>query len=469
MSVSFVNALPCLALACACASTDPGPAFEDVRALLGERGVENVHWNRGTAADAEVAESVGAMLQEELTVDAAVQIALLENASLQATYEELGIAQADLVQAGLLANPIFHGEIRFPGRPSEPLELDISQDFLSIFLMPLRKRVAASELEAAKLRVANAVLEHTARTRAAFYALQAAQQMLEMRSDVSLATEASAEAAERFHDAGNITDLELASEKAIASQAMLELSIAEGEVYDAREELVARMGLWGADAMIRVGSRLPELPETETSPEDLESLALSRRLDLLAARADVETTAQSLGIARYAMLLPEVGVTAHLEREPDGTTTTGPSLDIPIPLFDQGQAARARGWAILRQSEARYIALAVEIRSEVRRARNRMLSSRSRAEYYRAVLLPLHETIVEETQLEYNAMLTGVFQLLQSKQAAIETGRTYIEALREYWLSRTELEHAVGGPLGDALDERRSDAETVPVGERISS
>jgi cobalt-zinc-cadmium efflux system outer membrane protein len=440
-----------------------------VQALLGEHGVERVHWNRGTEADAEVAKSVQAMLDEELTADTAVQIALLEYEGLQATYEELGIAQADLVQAGLLANPIFIGEIRFPGHPSEPLELDISQDFLSIFMMPLRKRVASAELEAAKLRVADAVLAHAARTRAAFYTLQGAQQMLEMRSEVSLATDASAEAAERYHEAGNLTDLELASEKAIASQAMLEVSMAEEAVFDAREELLLCMGSWSAETSIHVGSRLPDLPESETPAEDLEKLALTRRLDFLAARADVETMAQALGIQRYAMLEPGVVVTGHLEREPDGTTTIGPSLEIPIPLFDQGQAARARGWSMLKQSEARYAALSAEIRSEVRRARNRMLTSRSRTEYYRSVLLPLRETIVEQTQLEYNAMLTGVFQLLQTKQAAIETGRTYIEALRDYWLSRTELERAVGGRLENQSVEARSDSETGSLGERIQS
>lgn len=113
-----------------------------------------------------------------------------------------------------------------------------------------------------------------------------------------------------------------------------------------------------------------------------------------------------------------------------------------------------------RQSEARFRALAVKVRSEVRRARNHMLSARARVEYYRKVLLPLRGTIVEQTQLEYNAMLVGVFQLLQAKQAEIEAGRGYIEALRDYWIARAELEHAVGGRLQDSSVGTSRDGKT---------
>ena len=107
----------------------------------------------------------------------------------------------------------------------------------------------------------------------------------------------------------------------------------------------------------------------------------------------------------------------------------------------------ARAQAKLRQAQQRYVALAVEIRSQVRAARNRMFSARSRVEYYRRVIIPLRHQIVEQTQLEYNAMLVGVFQLLQAKQGEIESGRAYVEALRDYWIARAELEKAVGGQL----------------------
>jgi len=152
-------------------------------------------------------------------------------------------------------------------------------------------------------------------------------------------------------------------------------------------------------------------------------------------------------MSRWAILQPGVDLTFHSEREPDGTNTLGPGVDLPIPIFDQGQPAQARAAAQMRQGEQRYVALAVAIRNDVRRTRDRMFAARARAEYVRAVLLPLRATVVEQTQLELNGMLTGIFDLLEARRAQIEANEKEIEARRDYWVARTELERAVGGRL----------------------
>ena len=88
-----------------------------------------------------------------------------------------------------------------------------------------------------------------------------------------------------------------------------------------------------------------------------------------------------------------------------------------------------------------------EIRSQVRAAANRMRAARARAEYYRTAVLPLQAKIVQQTQLQFNGMFIGVFQLLQAKQAQIDAGRGYIQSLQNYWMARSELEKTVGGSL----------------------
>jgi cobalt-zinc-cadmium efflux system outer membrane protein len=449
-------------LAHACKTPSREEIFDDVRADLAERGIERVHWDNGTQADEEAADAVHELLQHELNADAAVQIALLNNRELQATFEELGVARADLVAAGLLANPVFHGEIRFPGHPKNPLELDVSQDFLSVFLLPLRKRVAKAELDAVKLHVAQAVLDLARDTRAAFYELQAAQQSHEMHSNIVAALEASADTAQRLRDAGNITELELANQRAELARGQLELAAAEEEVNESRERLSMLLGVFGDDTEFSVASRLPGLPNDEPGYEEVESVAVSRRLDLAAARAEVEAAANVLGIERYAALAPGVDITWHTEREPEGLTTSGPGIEIPIPIFGQGQAARERALSQLRQREHHFAALAVEIRSDVRRLRFRMLSARNRVEYYRATVLPLRGQIVDETQLSYNGMLVGIFQLLEAKRAEIDAGRAWIEAQRDYWIARTELERAVGAPLALADAPESSTPQPPP-------
>ena len=92
----------------------------------------------------------------------------------------------------------------------------------------------------------------------------------------------------------------------------------------------------------------------------------------------------------------------------------------------------------------------MEIRSEVRAARDRLTAARQLVAYYRDVVLPRRKRIVEQTQREYNFMLVGVFQLLQAKQDEINAQREFLEAQRDYWIVRTELDHALGGGLATA-------------------
>lgn len=430
-----------------CANVPREAGFGSVRSTVADRTGQRVHWDQGSSSDAAVAESVRAVLSKELTADDAVQVALLNNRNLQATYEDLGVAQADVVQAGLPRNPVLSFERRFRGQAAE---FDLFADFLDLFFIPLRRRVAGAAFEAAKLRVADAVLTTAAETRAAFYTLQGAQQMVEMRRSVALGTAASAEAAARLREAGNITELELRNEQKLAAQARLDLARAEAEVVQDRERLNVLMGAWGLQTTWTVAPRLPEPPADEVLPDSLESLAVARRLDLAAARAEVESAARSLGLTRAARFVPGVSVGGHYEREPEGNATFGPSVDLPLPIFDQGRATVARGGALLRQARQRFAALAVEARSQVRAAYARMTAARDRAAYNRREVLPLSEQVVRLTQLQYNAMQVGVFQLLQARQAQIDAGREYIETLREYWVARAQLEKALGGRLPDA-------------------
>lgn len=439
----------CMIVGCANVSREAG--FSNVQDAVRVRIGQRIVWNQATEADAAVDESVKTLLADELTADESVQVALLNSRGLQAAYEELGVAQADLVEAGLLQNPVFIGQFRFPARPKNPAEADVVQNFLDVFILPLRKRVAEAEFERMKFRVASVVLEHAAHVRSEFYTLQGAEQLREMRTTAAEATEASAELASRQFQAGNISELDRSNEQALHEQAMIELSLSEANVRTLRERLNGLMGLWGGNAdRWRIAGRLPDLPEPELFPDDLESLAISQRLELSQARQEVEVMAQSLGLARLRRAtggIVQMDVGGHYEREPEGTATWGPSLEITLPIFNQGQPALARAEALLRQSQQRYAALSVQIRTEVRGARERMFAARDLAERYQKITLPLRERIVKESQLHYNAMQIGPFQLLQARAAQVDAGRQYIETLRNYWVARAELERAVGGRL----------------------
>jgi outer membrane protein, heavy metal efflux system len=440
-----------------CASLDPRHAFDEVKSLSAERATGEVVWPSDDEASQAVTARVGELLASELTPESAVQIAFLRNRRIQAALAELGIAQAELVQAGLLPNPVLSADVRFGvGVSGTGADLGLVQEFLSVLQIPLKRRVAQAELEATKLEVASALFELSASVREAFFDAQGADQMLDLRRTVAETTRLAADVALRQHRAGNITDLDLANQRAFYEEAKLELADAEIDAAAKRERLTALLGLWGGETAWTLAPRLPDVPVEGLSREGLESRAVATRLDLAAARQRVGVSAASVAFTRFYGLIPEASAGVVSEREVEsGDWSVGPSLEIPIPIFDQRQARLAIARARQRQSQENFAALAVEIRSDVRRAWTELDAARSRATYYERVLLPLRRRIVQETQREYNAMLVGVYQLLQTKRDEVEAGRAYVEAIHSYWLSRVELERALGTEL---LVERSSSA-----------
>ncbi|WNZ65411.1 TolC family protein [Myxococcus sp. MxC21-1] len=436
-------------LAGGCASIQKERGHAEVAALVEERLGRKTRWNQGTPEDAEVARHLDALLKEDLTSDHSVEVALLNNPALQATYEDLGVSQADMVQAGLLSNPTLDGSIGFPisGRGVSEHEVSLVQDFVDLFTLPLRKRVAREQFMADTLRVAHEALATAAKVRKAFSEVQALQQLMELRRMALQAAVAAADLSAQLRTAGNITELELASEQAAAEGVRLELAEGELALVEARENLNRLMGLWGPRTQWTLSEKLPPLPDQEVSLAHLESLAIRQRLDIAAARKQVMLLWNALELARSARFFGRVEVGVHEHQDADGPRLFGPTLSLELPIFDQRQALISRLEAQHRQGERRLMELSVNTRSEVRAARARLLALRLVADRYRRVVLPLREKVVEQSQLQYNAMQIGLFQLLSAKRDQVEAYQGYIEAVRDYWMARADLEQLVGGRL----------------------
>jgi cobalt-zinc-cadmium efflux system outer membrane protein len=424
--------------------------FPDVAKAIEERTGYSIRWSQDSEAGAAIRARVRVLLTGELTGAAAVEIALLNNPALQATYEELMIAQADLVQAGLAQNPKLTGNVGFalPGTTgSLAYGFGLELDFLDLVLIPAKKRVAAAEFEAAKLRVGNEVLALAHGVRVAYYTLQGAQQIAGMRRTVLDAAEASVELARRQHAAGNISELDLANEEGLYEQVRLDVERSEAEALAARERLIRLLGLWGQDTRFATSPTLANVPEGEPPLEHLEGRAIERRLDVAAARQEAQASSYALAMAKNYRFLGGATVGAAMERDPEGRSIAGPTASLELPLFDAKQALVAKLEARLRQAERRLAMRSIEARSEVREAWARVGFAQAVVTRYRTTVIPLRERIVALSQRHYDAMLLGVYQLLLAKQAEVNAYREYIEAVRDYWIARSELEHALGGKL----------------------
>ena len=433
-------------LAAGCASVPRDAGIGEVRKAVEERSGQRIEWSPDQPIEPPTDEHLRPLLEGELTVERAVEVALANNRDLLAALEELGVARADLIAASTVRNPVLDGEVRFPGNP---FEIGITQTLIDLFQLRRRRALGQAGFEAARLRVTGAVLGFAAEVRADYYTLQAAQQALAHQRTIHAAAEASVELARRQHDAGNISDLDLESEQAIYERAKLDLARAELDELQTRERLLADLGALQTLPLTLPPQAMPSAGAEggqERSLEEIEA-AMPRRLDLSLAQAEVEAARRALPLARSSVY-DELAIGVHHEREPEGKATTGPAVAIPIPIFDRGLAGRTRAVANLRMAEQRLHALTVSARSEARAARERLLEARARADYLRTVIVPRRQRILYLTQLEYNSMLRGVFDLIRARQELSDALREQVLANRDYWLARTELEAAMSGVLG---------------------
>jgi cobalt-zinc-cadmium efflux system outer membrane protein len=438
-----------LALLTGCASTDPRPAFEEVQQSVASRTGQDAAWAPTSEEAAALETRVAALLAGELTLERAVQVALLNNPALQATFEEIGVSQADLVEAGLPENPELSGFVRFPSEgQGRNTELSFALNVFDLFVAPARRKIAASELQRTKLRVADEVLGLAADVKAAYFTLQARQQLVERLRRILDLTETAESFAHRLHEAGNIPELELQNQIALFRQSKVDVARAEAEVRADREHLNRLLGLWGAQTAWRATPEMPRVPEVEIPLEGLETRAILQRADLGAARWGVDLVGRALALRRKTRFFPVgIHVGVNTEKDLEGPRLTGPELALQLPIFDTGKASIARLEAEHRMAQRRLEARAVNARSEVREARDRMLAARDLALYHKETLLPQRLHILDLTLRYYNMMFKGAFDLLLARQAEVEAEKAHLESWRDYWIAKATLERALGGTL----------------------
>ena len=447
-----------------CASFTPDGGFATVEKTTKDRLGKDVQWARSDADQDSISKRVDELLSKPLTVDAAVQLALLNNRGLQADFQELGITEAEVVQAGRLPNPGFSF-----GRMSQGDEREIERglhfNLARLVAMPLIGRMEARRFEQVQARVSMNVLSLAADTRKAYFTALAAEETVRYMRQVKQAADASAELARRMEQVGNFNKLQRAREQSFYANAALQLARAEQAQRSTRERLVRLLGLWGAQTQFALPERLPDLPPSPLELPDVEQVALAQRLDVQGARQAAEMTASNLGLTRTTRFVNvlELGLARNSSNE--APTQRGWEIGFELPLFDWGGARVARAEAIYMQTLHRAAETAINARSEVREAYTGYRSAYDIARHHRDELVPLNQRIAEENVLRYNGMFIGVFELLADARTQIASVNASIEALRDFWIAQADLDMAlIGKPSLSAAASPAMAAEAAGPG-----
>lgn len=483
MVVIAIGAAGLLLGGCANFSQDGGMTrvADQTGSILGKEAVKIRSEGDSVAAQARVA----SLLSKPLTADAAVQIALLNNRALQAAYNELGVSEAEMVEASLPPAPTF-SLARLTGAELE-VERQIVQNVLGLLTLPRRREIAEDRFRAAQMRAVEATLKIAAEARRAYYRAVAGGQIVKSLEQSRIAAEAVSDLAKKLGETGALSKLDQAREHAFYAEVSSELAVARLKQRGEREKLNRALGLWGNDLDYRMPNQLKALPAKARAVAAIETEAVTSRVDLEIARMDLAILAKEYGLTsatRYIDVL-EVSALSRNERKPvtdvsyalapgptlvktetpgvESTPRSGFDISFQIPIYDFGEARTRRAEETYLRAVNLLIDKAVNVRADARQAYQSYRGAYDIARYYDKEILPLREIISEQTLLNYNGMLSDLFDLLTDARARIAANVQAIEAKRDFWLAEVDLQAAmVGG--GGSVDAGQAALASVPQG-----
>jgi len=429
-------------------------------------------------------------IADGLTLEEALQAALLHNRELQTAFYDIGVARADLVQSQLLRNPVLSLAGMLPeGGGRADVQVGVGQEIADLWQIPIRKQIAQAVLDQTMLRVARQAVEVATMVQENYHRLQVLKESVRVAQEnieIARQSEQLTQARLRAGQAGKI-DADLA--RADVLRAELVLIDLDRQRHVAQADLALAMGLmrWPGDDV-----QLEPLPPAQTRPIDVEAfveLALAERTDLQAARRAVEAARARISEQRL-MIFPSLELGLSLERvearsvgasgaeagagmagqAPMGSTLDnlsrlgiqprapmpresmidamlGPMISAPLPIFDQNQAQIARAVVLYRQAVTQYEQLARQVERDVRAAAANYTAATRTLVFYDEQLLPQLRQNLESATSAYRAGTSTVFVVIEAQRMLTMTNTDLYMARMTQLMAADQLEGAIGGRL----------------------
>ena len=426
-----------------CTSVPKDYGMSDVTDLLAQKDVITaVH-------ESDSLESIiQSLVSKPISINNAIQLALVNNAELHKTYASLGIAAAGVYEAGRIRNPIFSFSQLDSNQSGERdlITLSFIASLSDLMTLPARKQFAESQFAAMKQSIAADVLHILKQVQMSYYNYAAALQIQALKTQQYQTATLSSRLAQRYRDAGNMNDRELSEQNAKASYALFESFDANENVLSTRTELANLLGL-AIDASWQITSDLRLPLDTDIDITSLRATAAQSRLDLAAAMSKADRLAKQLSVTNWTRYLGDLDIGIERERETDGAKLTGPVLEWEVPIFSQHNDKKLRQSSELKIAILEVRQLSNEINNEVHAYYLMANNSRALVKEYQQNFIPSQSNIVSRAQEEENFMLIGTFELLDTKQDEYESYVGLIEALRDYWIAYSNLMYAAGDSL----------------------
>lgn len=382
-------------------------------------------------------------LDDGLTIDEAVATALWNNPDFQTALTSLGLARADLIEAGLLRNPVF--SLLFPWGPKQ-LEMTITWPIDAIWQRPKRIENARLNAESSAEQIVANGLRLAGDVRLAFLDVLIADRRLVFTIEQSgIASQIAAMADSRLRG-GDISEFEAH----LAGADALRLQATQLNRVSARDLAIVRLrALLGLDQQAPpLQLREPAMVVTDgcAAAPDLFRAALAARPEIRAAEMQIEAAGARAGLERARIL----AFTATLDANGQGSEgfEMGPGAQIELPVFSQNQGGRARAAAELEQAGRRYLAAQASVTAEIGAALVGLTEARHTAGLLGANVAAALAAARRQAESLYSAGEISLLILLETRLRLIDLEATRVDA--DFGVNRAivRLEQAVGNTCG---------------------
>jgi cobalt-zinc-cadmium efflux system outer membrane protein len=420
-------------VAAASCATAGGPVETDV--------VEGIRTGTGASVrfDAQTPSlPAGIRIEDGLSREEAVAVALWNNAAFQVSVSQLGFARADLVDAGIIANPVL--SLLFPWGPKQ-LEAALRWPVEALWERPRRVAAAKLSLEAAAQGLVQSGLDLALSVRIAYTDLALAVDRQALANEAAATLQRIDTLTQSRLAAGDIAELDARVARVDAVRSAQDAERAVHDLVIARERLRMLMRLPAEDTSLNTLQGSSDV-EGCGSVADLLKRALAARPDLRAAELSVEAAAARLGWERSRVL----ALTAVLDANGQGTEgfESGPGIDVGIPLFNRNQGGRLRAQSELQRASAAYVLLQQQVGLDVREASAQFDQARqSRLAWGDKIVRPLGANLTD-AEKSYAAGESSYLFVLENGRRLIEARVREREIAADERRAQARIERAAG-------------------------
>lgn len=374
-------------------------------------------------------------LDDGLTEDEAVALALTNNPEFKAQLASLDVSSADVVRARMIPNPSLSAVLGSSWEATLTFPFD--------FLWKRQGRIKEAEAIHAS-RVQQAIqsgLDLVLNVRLAHIGTALAERQLELAEAAAARATRVNRIAESRRVAGDASGLEVSTTTAEAAVATQDRMRARLQLDAAR--LVLRRLCRLDDAAWNGVLTTSAVPIAAAVDSDrLIRLARENRADVRAAGLDLEAAGARMGLARTEAFSFAAGAKAT---EGNDGSTVAPAFALTLPVFNRGQADVMAAQGRLQAAAQLYQARLDQTALDVRESAARLTTEAGSVQGWREAIVPELEDALARSERAYMAGDVPYLTVLDALRRVVEGRRALAEAEASVQRAAATLAHHVGG------------------------